>query len=161
MKSLKTLVCVASFAMCFGAASMANAAWISPEGAFSTSPGTIKVKSPSSFGAEVTCGITFTGTVSGGVASINGATLTGGGLCALPKLTNLPWVLYAGSATTGTVTNVGYDITSIPSTHCGPTPITVAWNPSTKTLSATNQALSGNCTVTSLSVDAPSLTVNP
>jgi hypothetical protein len=161
MKSLKTLVCATSFAMCFGAASMASAASVSPDGPFSTNAGTIVVKSPSSFGAAVTCGITFTGNVSGGVASINGASLTGGGLCALPTLTNLPWVLTAASGTTGTVTNVGYKITSIPATNCGPTTIAVAWDPSSKTLSAANQSLSGNCTVVSLSVAAPSLTVNP
>lgn len=161
MKSLKTLVCATSFALCFGAASMASAASITPDGPFSTNPGTIVVKSPSSFGAAVTCGITFTGNVSGGVASINGATLTGGGLCSLPTLTNLPWALTAATGTTGTVTNVGYKITSIPATNCGPTPIAVAWTPGTKTLSAANQSLSGNCTVVSLSVVAPTLSVNP
>ncbi|AZF42429.1 protein activator of alkane oxidation PraB [Pseudomonas sp. R1-43-08] len=161
MKSLKTLVCATSFAMCFGAASMASAASVSPDGPFSTNAGTIVVKSPSSFGAAVTCGITFTGNVSGGVASINGATLTGGGLCALPKLTNLPWVLTASTGTTGTVTNVGYKISSIPATNCGPTPIAVTWAAGTKTLSAANQSLSGNCTVESLNVVAPTLTVNP
>lgn len=160
MKSLKTLVCATSFAMCFGAASVATAASVSPEGPFSTNAGTIVVKSPSSFGAAVTCGITFTGNVSGGVASINGASLTGGGLCSLPTLTNIPWVLTAASATTGTVTNVGYKISSIPATNCGPTTINVAWTPGTKTLSAANQSLSGNCTVVSLSVVAPSLSVN-
>ncbi|AZF37270.1 protein activator of alkane oxidation PraB [Pseudomonas sp. R4-39-08] len=161
MKSLKTLVCATSFAMCFGAASMASAASVSPDGPFSTNAGTIVVKSPSSFGAAVTCGITFTGNVSGGVASINGATLTGGGLCSLPTLTNLPWVLTASTGTTGTVTNVGYKITSIPATNCGPTPIAVNWAAGTKTLSAANQSLSGNCTVVSLNVVAPTLTVNP
>ncbi|AZF15964.1 alkane oxidation protein activator PraB [Pseudomonas sp. R3-18-08] len=161
MKSLKTLVCATSFAMCFGAASMASAASVSPDGPFSTNAGTIVVKSPSSFGAAVTCGITFTGNVSGGVASINGATLTGGGLCSLPTLTNLPWVLTASTGTTGTVTNVGYKITSIPATNCGPTPIAVTWAAGTKTLSAANQSLSGNCTVVSLNVVAPTLTVNP
>ncbi|MPQ87097.1 protein activator of alkane oxidation PraB [Pseudomonas sp. MAFF 730085] len=161
MKSLKTLVCATSFALCAGAASMASAASVAPEGPFSTSPGTLVVKSPSSFGAAVTCGITFTGTVSGGVASISGAALTGGGLCALPTLTNLPWVLTAATGTTGTVTNVGYKITSVPATNCGPTTIAVAWAPGTKTLSAANQSLSGNCSVVSLSVVAPTLTVNP
>lgn len=161
MKSLKTLVCATSFALCFGAASMASAASVSPDGPFSTNAGTIVVKSPSSFGAAVTCGITFTGNVSGGVASINGASLTCGGLCALPTLTNLPWVLTAATGTTGTVTNVGYKISSIPATNCGPTTIAVAWTPGTKTLSATNQSLTGNCTVVSLNVVAPTLTVNP
>jgi len=159
MKSLKTLVSLTALAVCMGAASMASAATITPDGPFSTSAGTIVVKSPSSFGAAVTCGITFTGNVSGGVATINGATLTGGGLCGLPTLTNIPWVLTATSPTVGTVTNVGYKISSIPATNCGPTTIAVAWNAGSKKLTAANQSLSGNCTVVSLDVTAPTLTV--
>ena len=162
MKSLKTLVCATSFALCFGAASMANAAWIGPEGTFKTDQGTIVVKSPSSFQAPVTCQITFEGSVNGGIASITKATVGGGGLCNLPTMTNLPWVLVASpGGTTGTVTNVGYTINFVPATNCGPTTINVAWNASTKTLSASGQSLTGNCTVSSLSVAAPSLTVNP
>lgn len=169
MKSLKTLVCASSFALCFGAASMANAASIIPNGAFTTDPGTIVVTSPSSFGAPVTCGITFGGTVTGGVATITSASLTGGGLCGLPKLKNIPspgWVLTATSFApstgigAGNVTNVGWTV-AFPASNCGPGTITVAWNQATKMLTAANQALSGSCAVQSLSVKAPSLSLAP
>jgi hypothetical protein len=166
MKSLKTLVCVTSFALCFGAASMASAATIGPVGqTFSTPGGTITVKSPSSFQAPVTCSINFTGVVNAnGTATINGATVGGSNmLCSLPKMKNFPtpgWVLTAASTTAGTVTNVGYTISSLVNTDCGPSNIQVAWNGTT--LSATNQALSGNCTVSSLSVTpTPALVITP
>ncbi|EPL07146.1 protein activator of alkane oxidation PraB [Pseudomonas sp. TH05] len=175
MKGIKTLVSAAAIAVCLGAASMASAASIiikdpdAPtgpvDGPFSTSAGQIVVKSPSSLQAPVTCGITFTGNVSGGIATINGASLTGGGLCALPVLKNIPspgWVLTASSLTNGTVTNVGYTIASFPSTNCGPNTIAVTWNESTKTLSGSNIGLTGNCTIVSLSATAPKLSVtNP
>ena len=174
MKGIKTLVSATAMLACLSAASMAGAATIiikdpaNPtgpvDGPFTTSAGQIVVKSPSSFQAAVTCGITFTGNVSAGIATISGATLTGGGLCALPVLKNIPspgWVLTAGTTTTGTVTNVGYTISSFPSTNCGPNSIAVTWNESSKTLSASNQSLSGNCTIVSLSATAPKLSVTP
>ncbi|NVZ22621.1 alkane oxidation protein activator PraB [Pseudomonas costantinii] len=164
MNRLKTLGCATSFAACSVAASMASAASISPEGPFTTDPGYIIVKSPSSFGAAVTCGFTFTGKVVGGVATIYYANATGSGLCSLqPIVIFPPWVLSATSGVTGlTMTNVTYKITSmIPTTSCGPTSILVNWDPATKALSSANQSLSGNCTVVSLRVGAPSLSVNP
>jgi len=163
MKSLKPLVCASAFALCSVVSSMASAATISPEGPFTTNPGSIIVKSPSSFGAAVTCGITFTGKVIGGVATIYNAAITGGGLCILqPVVIFPPWVLSVTRGSTGlTMTNVSYKLQSIPTTNCGPTSILVSWDPNTKTLSSTNQSLSGNCTVVSLSVGAPTLTVNP
>ncbi|MGB3124779.1 MAG: alkane oxidation protein activator PraB [Pseudomonas sp.] len=167
MKSFKTLVCVTSFALCVGAASMASAASISPEGPFTTTAGSIVVQSPSSFGGSVTCGITFSGVVSGGVATINNAALTGGGLCGLPTLKSIPspgWKLTALSGTTGQVENVGYTIKKtivIPATDCGPSTISVTWNAAAHTLTASNQALSGGCNIVSLTTTAAGLTVNP
>ncbi|NVZ50506.1 protein activator of alkane oxidation PraB [Pseudomonas sp. B6002] len=174
MKSFKTLVCVTSFALCFGAASMASAASFSPIGAAISANGSITVKSPSSFQQPVTCNILFQGVVnSDGTANINSATVSGSNsLCALPKMTNLPWKLSATSTTTGTVTNVGYTIAGappiIPATNCGPTTITVGLAsvagtpaPGTTTISATNQTLAGSCTVVSLSVAAPGAVVIP
>ncbi|MFL1417151.1 alkane oxidation protein activator PraB [Pseudomonas fildesensis] len=170
MKSLKTLFCVTSFALCFGTASMANAASITPNGSFTTNAGTIVVTSPSSFGQPVTCGITFGGTVTAGVATITSAKLTGGGLCGLPTLKNIPspgWVLTATSfnATTGlgagTVTNVGWTV-AFPASNCGAGSINVVWNQATHTLSTpSSQSLSGSCAVQSLSVVAPSLSLAP
>jgi hypothetical protein len=162
MKSLKPLFCAIPFALCSVAASTASAASISPEGPFSTNAGLISVKSPSSFGAAVTCGIAFSGNVSSGVARIYNVNTTGGGQCFMqPVVVFPPWVLTAGPATTVTITNVSYKISSIPATNCGPTTIQVSWDPVTKTLIGANQPLSGNCTVVSLKFVAPSLTVNP
>ncbi|NMY86926.1 protein activator of alkane oxidation PraB [Pseudomonas sp. WS 5411] len=162
MKSFKPLVCATSFALCSVVASMASAVTISPEGPFTTDPGSIVVKSPSSFGAAVTCGITFTGRVIGGVAMIYTVNTTGSGLCFMqPVVIVSPWVLTAESLTTGTMTNVIYKIPFVPTTNCGPTTIQLSWDPATKALSSANQSLSGNCTVVSLRVGAPTLTVNP
>ncbi|WP_026137098.1 alkane oxidation protein activator PraB [Pseudomonas sp. CBZ-4] len=169
MKSLKTLVCATSFAMCFGAASMASAAVITPEGPFTNLTGSITVLSPSS-SLPVTCTLTASGTVSGGIATISSATFTGGILCPLAQLKSLPnpgWVLKALTTTTGTLSNVGYVINGapplIPKSDCGPTNINVTWNQGTHVLGATNQTLlgqgTGNCTIQTLTVNAPGLSV--
>lgn len=164
MKSFKTLVSLTALAACMGAASMANAFSISPVSTSFTAPGTISVKSPSSFQATVNCGATFTGNVDAtGVAKITGVSITGGGLCALPKITGLPWTLTATAAAAGNVTNVGYTIASTilyPASNCGPSTIAVGY--SGGVLTATNQTLSGSCTVVSLSVTpSPALTIVP
>ncbi|NMX60590.1 protein activator of alkane oxidation PraB [Pseudomonas sp. WS 5059] len=169
MKSLKTLVCISSFALLFGAASMASAVSITPEGPFTTDPGTIVVTSPSSLGAPISCGIVFGGNVSGGVATVTSATLTGGGLCNLPKLKNIPspgWVLTATSYNastgtgTGTVSNVGWTV-AFPASNCGAGTLNGEWDQATRTLTGKNQPLSGNCAVQSLSVRVPTLSVGP
>ncbi len=168
MKSLKTLVSLTALTVCMGAASMVSAASFSPPNAtFTTlSGGTIVVKSPSSFNASVTCDISFTGTVraNGSAAEITSAKVSGDNkLCSKPKLTNLPWVL----SPSGTVTNVGYTIDAvppvIPGTNCGPTTISVSLVnvAGGVALSASNKALSGGCTVVSLNVTAPGVSIVP
>ncbi|WP_248798611.1 alkane oxidation protein activator PraB [Pseudomonas sp. MWU13-2105] len=157
MKGIKTLVSFTAIAVCLGAASMANAAKFSPDGTYaSLASGTIVVKSPSSFGAPVTCGITFSGNVTSGVATVTGASLTGGGLCGVPVLKNIPspgWVLTATSLTTADASGVGYTIASIPSTNCGPSTLTgLVWDPTAHTLTGSG-ALSGGCTVSSLTLN--------
>ncbi|QDH65796.1 MULTISPECIES: alkane oxidation protein activator PraB [Pseudomonas] len=164
MKSLKTLVSLSALAVCMGAASMANAYSITPVNSSFTAPGTISVKSPSSFQATVNCGATFTGNVdASGVAKITGVAVTGGGLCALPKITGLPWTLTATGASAGSVSNVGYTIAAsvlYPASNCGPSTITVGY--SGGVLTASNQTLSGSCTVVSLSVTpSPTFTIVP
>ncbi|MFL1386272.1 alkane oxidation protein activator PraB [Pseudomonas tritici] len=174
MKSLKTLVSFTALTVCMGAASMANAASFSPIGANFTTDGTgtIVVKSPSSFGAAVTCKAVFTGKVrSDGKADITNVVISPGSstLCNLPKITGLPWLLTPVTTTSGTAANVGYTITAvpplIPGTACGPSTINVTLastaSPDTITLSATNQALSGGCTVQSLNVKATGVTIIP
>lgn len=165
MKSFKTLVCVSSFALCFGAASMASAAVITPDGPFTTDPGTIVVNTPSAPG-DISCSVVFSGNVANGVATITKATLSGQLLCRIPVLKNIPtpgWVLTPGTydattqAGTGTVTGVGWTI-ALPPSNCGPGPLALVWNGATQVLSTTvSQSLSGNCAVKSLSVKAPTL----
>ncbi|KTC39913.1 MAG: alkane oxidation protein activator PraB [Pseudomonas sp.] len=154
MKGIKTLVSATALFTCLGAASMANAASIvfdsgATSGNFTTPGGSLTVRSPSSFGAAVTCDINFSGTINNGVASITGATVSGSNaLCNLPKITGLPWLLSASSTTAGTVTNVGYSISFFPATNCGPTTINVAWSNSTNSISLSSpQSLAGGCTV--------------
>ena len=171
MKGIKTLVSAGSFALCLGAASLASAATIGPAGTLFTTPGgNITVKSPSSFQAAVTCDIEFKGRVnSDGTATIYDATVSGSNpLCGLPKMKGFPtpgWVLSLdtnpdGTVTKGTVTNVGYTISFIPATNCGPTNIDVTWDGTA--LHATSQPLSGSCTVVSLNATpSPALTVTP
>lgn len=66
MKGIKTLVSATALFTCLGAASMANAASIvfdsgATSGNFTTPGGSLTVRSPSSFGAAVTCDINFSG----------------------------------------------------------------------------------------------------
>lgn len=163
MQSIKTLVSVASFAICLGAASMANAATIAPAGATFSAPGTISVSSPASFGIPVNCNINFTGTVAanGSSASITGATVSGSNsLCSVPVLQNLPWTLTATSATTGVVSGVSFKILS----NCSTAPVTIngTWSNATNTLSIPSAQAVGSCKITALSVNpSPAFTVTP
>ncbi|MGY2196428.1 alkane oxidation protein activator PraB [Pseudomonas gingeri] len=171
MKGIKTLVSATAIAVCLGAASMANAVSITPAGTYSPlASGTITVKSPSSLQAAVTCNISFDGTVNAdGTVDITGASVSGSNqLCGLPKMKIPPaWKLTAtsltGSTAVGNVTNVGYTITfpPFPATNCGPSTIAVAFDNTTHKLTASNQALSGSCTVVTLDVTASALTVIP
>lgn len=164
MMNLKSLVSLSALVVCMGAASIANAYSITPINTNFTAPGTISVKSPSSYQAPVNCGATFTGNVdASGVAKITGVAITGGGLCDLPKITGLPWTLTANGVAVGSVSNVGYTIAGsilYPVSNCGASTITA--NYSGGVLTASNQSLAGNCTVVSLSVKpTPAFTVVP
>ncbi|MGF6094643.1 alkane oxidation protein activator PraB [Pseudomonas sp. 18175] len=169
MKSLKTLVSLSALVVCMGAASMASAVSLSPLNTNFTAAGTIVVKSPSSFQLPITCNVTFTGNVDNvGLGKITGVAVSGSSsLCGLPQITGTPWTLTATTLTAptavGTVDNVGYTISGsglIPS-NCGPSTIAVAYNNTTKVLTATNQSLAGSCTVQSLSVTVVSATSTP
>ncbi len=167
MKSLKTLVCATSFALCFGAASMANAATIAPAGAGFSTAGSITVTSPASLNLPVTCNITFTGTVAGNGASaaITGASVSGSNsLCSVPVLQGLPWTLSVASggpdAFTGTVSGVNFKILN----NCSSSPVTinVNWSNSTNTLSIPSAQTVGSCKITALTaVPNPAFTVTP
>lgn len=167
MKSLKTLVCATSFALCVGAASMASAATIAPTGGF-TASGPISVASPASLGIAVPCNITFTGTVAanGTTAAITGASVSGSNaLCGVPVMQNLPWTLknivpVAGSTNnfTGVVEGVSFKIVS----NCGTANIAVTWNNATNTLSIPAAQTVGACSIKTLAVNpSPAFTVTP
>lgn len=160
MKSLKMRVCSgAVVAMCAVLSSAAFAATIAPAGASFSAPGTITVSNP--IAQNVSCGITLSGVVAsdGSYAQINSVVVTGGGLCGVPQIIGLPWKLVATSTTAGNVANVGF---SVLGANCGPSTILGAWNNTTDTLSATNQPLSGSCTINALSVKpSPAFTVSP
>lgn len=169
MKSLKTLVCVSSFVLCFGAASMASAASIQfvgggTSGAFTTPGGAITISTPSSFGAPITCKINFGGTVnSNGTATITTMTPEAGGspLCGLPKLKGT-WTLTPTSTSAVEVTNVGFTVASFPATNCGPSLVNTTWASGGLSLTTTPQTLSGGCSVSVLNVTpTPALTIVP
>ncbi|MFM0287001.1 alkane oxidation protein activator PraB [Paraburkholderia megapolitana] len=159
MKSLKMRVCSGAVVAMCAFSSVAFAATIAPAGASFSAPGTIVVSNP--IAANVSCGITLSGVVAsdGSYAQINSVVVTGGGLCGVPQIIGLPWKLVASSTTAGSVANVGF---SVLGTNCGPSTINGSWNNATDTLTATNQPLSGNCTINSLSVKpSPAFTVSP
>ncbi|WP_082521123.1 alkane oxidation protein activator PraA [Rhodococcus sp. Leaf278] len=145
------LAAVAITGATVGAAS-AGAATISPAGTAFSAPGTIVVSTPASFGVPVSCSIDLIGTTSadGSSASITDAKISGSNrLCNLPQLKNLPWTLTPTSATTGEVSNVGFSLVGY---NCGPATLAGSFDNMTNTLTSTNQPMSGNCTVNSLSV---------
>lgn len=79
----------------------ASAQTFSPNGAFTiTNVGTIVV----SKGITLNCGLTGSGNVSGGAATVSGLTLTGG-LCGSVNFTGTPYTISA-SGTTVTINNV-------------------------------------------------------
>lgn len=172
MKNHKLLSAMGALVIGLGLSSMASAATIT--GSTFTATGTIGVSGPSSFGNTVNCNATFNGNVDAGGAtvSITSVTVSGSSLCSLAKITGLPWTLTpttstdGGNTWLGTVSGVGFTIAGappiIPASNCaGPTTINGQWVNSTSNLSITSpQSLAGGCTVRSLSVTAPGITVN-
>jgi len=171
MKSLIALVKAGSIVLCLGLGAVANAASFSPPGAILTtsSGGTITIKSASTFGAAVNCSFAFTGVVEpeGAGLRINTVSLSGGAICALYQPTDLPWRLTRTSIATGQITGMAltYATTSPawPATHCAPSTVSVslANTPGGLSVGASNQALTGGCTIVSLGAVAPGITVLP
>jgi len=172
MKNHKLLAAMGALVIGLGVSSMASAATIT--GSTFTATGTIGVSGPSSYGATVNCNVTFNGSVDAGgaSASITGVTVSGSSLCTQAQITGLPWTLTpttssdGGNTWAGTVSGVGFTITGapplIPASNCaGPTTINAQWINSSNNLSITSaQSLAGGCTIRSLSVTAPGISVN-
>lgn len=151
-RTLATVAAAVAVAGVTLGAATAGAATISPANTAFTAPGTIVVSTPASFGVPVSCSINLIGTTSadGSSASITDAKISGSNrLCNLPQLKNLPWTLTPTSATTGEVSNVGFSLVGY---NCGPATLAGSFDNMTNTLTSTNQPMSGNCTVNSLSV---------
>ncbi|WP_248745927.1 alkane oxidation protein activator PraB [Pseudomonas sp. MWU12-2037] len=149
MKGIKTLVSFTAIAVCLGAASMVNAATITPVNTTFSAPGTITVKSPASFNLPVTCNITFTGktAANGASASITAATVSGSNsLCGVPVMQNLPWTLTPTSTSTATVSGVSFSVIS----NCGTATINTNYGGGALTVPSA-QAV-GSCSITALSV---------
>ncbi|MGP0170682.1 alkane oxidation protein activator PraB [Pseudomonas sp. NCHU5208] len=172
MKNHKLLSAMGALVIGLGVSSAASAATIT--GSSFTATGTIAVSGPSSFGATVNCNVVFNGSVDAGgaTASINSVSVSGSSLCAQANITGLPWTLTpttssdGGNTWAGTVSGVGFTIAGIPpivpASNCaGPTTINAQWINSSTTLRITSaQALAGGCTVRSLNVTAPGISVN-
>ena len=167
MKSLKALVSLSSLVVCMGAASMANAYSFNPKvtgGTPFSGTGTLVAKSPTSNNLNVTCSLSVTGSIdAAGNASILTAATTGGGLCALPTITGLPWPVVPTGLSTVRVDNVGYNLPAVfpfPKSTCGLTSINGSFTPgASASLGFTNQALAGSCTITSLTITTSGATI--
>ncbi|WP_124378193.1 alkane oxidation protein activator PraB [Pseudomonas synxantha] len=143
-----------------GVGSVALAAEFSPAGPFTSAAGTLTIRTPSTFGSPLTCGLTVAGNVSAftGV-HINTFSITGPGFCSLLKTTVLGWRVNAFSPTSALVDDVGFSITIPPATHCGPNQIYASWNYASHQLTVFNQALSGNCTLERMELTLPTLSI--
>ncbi|WP_420359275.1 alkane oxidation protein activator PraB [Pseudomonas kairouanensis] len=171
MKISNALVSTVLIMLCCGTVSQVNAATFSPVGlGFSSSANaTITMKSPASWGAEVTCGIQLfaTGRPDGSALDINSVNLSGtSALCSQAQMGSLPWVLTPTSATTAVLTRVDYRVSGsilFPATNCGPSSINVHMSNGAGGFNATasNQWLAGNCTVVSLNFTAFPLIIVP
>ncbi|MBK5437197.1 protein activator of alkane oxidation PraB [Pseudomonas sp. TH32] len=171
MESLKTFVGATAFAMCICTASMANAAsFIPADQSFTTVNGALTLKSPSSMRAPVTCNIQFVGRVShdGSTASLTSVYIAGSNaLCAMYRVSNLPWVLNPTAGAFGALSNVSFTVAGLPPitpvTNCGPATISVSLfnNTDGLNLNAINQVLPGSCEVVSMRFAIPYLMINP
>ncbi|MDE1909514.1 MAG: protein activator of alkane oxidation PraB [Pseudomonas sp.] len=177
MKSINVLVCATYLAMFFGTISVANGAIFTPAGAtFTTSFGsTITLKTPSSFGAAVTCNVQLSGKVrpDGSAIDIGNAWISGSNpLCMLSGMFSVPGMLmppFSVFGSNGTLINIGYTITGappiIPNSNCGLNTIfvTLANAPGNGgvSLDANNQSLSGTCTIVSFNTSFPGISIAP
>ncbi|NWE14422.1 alkane oxidation protein activator PraB [Pseudomonas yamanorum] len=167
MQSLVKTALLGSMLAALGvASSMAVAAGFSPPGPFSGTNGSVVLKLPSTFQAPMTCGLSLSGAIdANGVAIISSAVPATNGLCPLLKVTGLPWTVNLSSTTQGSLNNIGFSMAKLGvpgDSVCGPVNVVASWDNSTHVLSATNQAMSGYCTLVSLNATLTgSLTTNP
>lgn len=146
--------------------SVSLAATFVESGSFSSSTSTLVLKSPATLQGNMTCTLNVSGAVnSSGVAVITSVAGLGSAYCQALKPKGLPWSVSLGSIANATVTAVGFTLPpllfGVPGADCGATPIGASWDNASHVLSAQNQALANQCTVTSLNITFPSLTASP
>ncbi|WP_394834960.1 hypothetical protein LVJ94_51520 [Pendulispora rubella] len=103
------------------------------------------------------CTATFTGaTDAAGAGKVTAATFSGGSLCSGLKSAGFPWAVVPSSTTQATVQNVTVN-TSLGA--CGPSNLAAAYNNTNGSLTFTNAALSGGCSVSGTLTTSPRITV--
>ena len=144
--------------------SIAAGATIGPVGPFHSLSGKLILKSPATFQNPLTCNVSFAGEVDGyGVAKINAVLFSGASTyCQNIRVAHIPWSMKAVGQVTLNITDIEFSLTGFPGaqSYCGPSTISTSWRPPIQQVEASNQALSGNCTITSLEVVFPSLNVS-
>lgn len=166
MQNLVRRICVAT--LIAGAAlvsSVATGATYAPVGPFHSSSGTLVLKTPSTFQLAVTCGISVAGEVTAaGAVNVTNTTFSGSNsICSFIHVTNPGWAVTANTYLSSVASNFQFYVTGFggATSYCGPSSFNVSWSGALQTWTATNQALSGQCTIVSMEMYLPSLTVNP
>lgn len=158
MKVLKDFVIAVGLLIGVGTVSLASAVGFSPINTAISASGVLTFKSPTTFQTLASCNVTLNGTISAlGEVNIPQVIVNGSNLiCGSLRMTNLPWLIKAtslsGANATGIMTNVGFtlSIPSLPMSNCGPSIIGITYSNTSQHLIATNQPLSGSCTVQNL-----------
>ncbi|MDK1395862.1 hypothetical protein QF008_003521 [Pseudomonas protegens] len=165
MKSLNSLMIASALVIGLCSTTLVAAApHFSPQGPFYGNNGTLSIKLPSSFQAQVTCGISLSGSINTqDEAKIYSVFISGGGICKSLQAKNLPWILKPETVFSLKLEGVSFVVSNfVPASNCGANDIFVTWNGPFQKLSAFNQALTGNCTLAALDITLqPPLTLVP
>ncbi|WP_248750014.1 alkane oxidation protein activator PraB [Pseudomonas sp. MWU15-20650] len=160
--ALKWILSTVLLANGVGVASVAQAFQFVPAGPFTSAAGVLKIKTPSSFGATLTCALSMSGEVSAFTGlKITSVSITGPGICSLLKAKYLSWPVSANSLSSVNISDMGFSLVGsvLPPSNCGVSEINANWNPANKSVTASNQALSGNCTIEQLDIVFPALSL--
>lgn len=165
MQNLVQRICAAT--LIAGAAlvsSVAAGATYAPVGPFHSSTGTITLKTPSTFQTPITCAISIAGEVNAaGVVNVTNTVISGSNAtCSLIHVSAPTWSVTANGFTISTASGLQFYISGgfPPTSNCGPSSFFVSWSGALQTMSVTNQVMSGQCTIVSMEMWFPYLTVN-
>lgn len=149
----KIIAFAAAGVMSFGVANSAVAAYhLSPEGTHFKGTGQT---SATKNGVTLTCNAVFHGSVNAnGIGHVTSGSFSGALGCSSVTLSNLPWKAKAVSATEADIYNVTFQS---PIGNCGPGTLPTTVNNGTITF--TNQALPGGCTVSGNITTTPAISI--